>query len=325
MLYGPCGGVQADGSCELGDRPCPFVGAPLVTWPQPPASAVTAPAGSLLATLARRPVVITDLRVRPLDLFSVTQVAHRLAGTCDAVLIGEHQLRPDLPPTVMARAAADAGTRPWITLTCRDRNRVVLESEMAGLAAIGVEGVHCVTGDARAPTVRTDATQVFDLDSFRLAALARRAGLGVSVAATPAAPPAEIRPARIAEKQRAGAQLCFVNHAGGPARVASFVDAARRLGATLPFIPCVPVFTDAASVAVLSQFPGLVLDSDHVARVINTADPIAAGVEAAVEEARRMLAIDGVAGVNLSGAATAGTEMESAEIMAAIGSRLMSP
>ena len=37
----------------------------------------------------------------------------------------------------------------WTTLACRDRNRVVLEQELAGLAAVGVDGVLCVTGDGR--------------------------------------------------------------------------------------------------------------------------------------------------------------------------------
>ncbi|MFC7571210.1 hypothetical protein ACFQX8_01275 [Klenkia terrae] len=47
-----------------------------------------------------------------------------------------------------------AGGRPWVTLACRDRNRLVLEQELAGLALVGVDGVLCVTGDGRGPGVR---------------------------------------------------------------------------------------------------------------------------------------------------------------------------
>ena len=82
-----------------------------------------------------------------------------------------------------------AGGRPWTTLTCRDRNRVVLEQEIMGLAAVGVEGVLCATGDVRAPGVRPDVTQVFDLDGTRLAALAAAAGLVATVPEAPEAPP----------------------------------------------------------------------------------------------------------------------------------------
>ena len=64
----------------------------------------------------------------------------------------------------MAALIKDRGVRPWITLTCRDRNRVVLEQELVGLTVLGVDGVLCVTGDARGPGVAAEATQVFDLD-----------------------------------------------------------------------------------------------------------------------------------------------------------------
>ena len=56
-------------------------------------------------------------------------------GVCDAVLVGEHQNKPEFPPTLMGRLLLDAGVTPWITLSCRDRNRVVLEQELRGLRA----------------------------------------------------------------------------------------------------------------------------------------------------------------------------------------------
>jgi len=323
MIFGPCGGVRAGGRCEVGDFACPFAVGPLPLWPHPAAGPLPSRPRGLLETMGSRPVIVTDLRVRPMDLGSVSGIAARLVGSCDAVLVGDHQGRPDLPPSLMAEAVTAAGARPWITLTCRDRNRVVLESEVAALAALDIEGVHCVTGDARAPGVRADATQVFDLDSHRLAAVARLSGLTVSVAATPASPPMHLRPRRVVEKQRAGAQLCLVNHAGGPGPVADFVRAARAAGATIPFIPCVSVFTDEASAAVLTGFPGLSLEAGEVERVLGASDPVAAGIDAALGQARRMLSIEGVTGVNLSGAATAGSEEESAHIMATIGRELL--
>ena len=153
-----------------------------------------------------------------------------------ALLVGEHANRPDFPPTLFAAEVMGAGGRVWTTLACRDRNRVVLEQELAGLAAVGVDGVLCVTGDGRGVSVRPGVTQVFDLDGVRLAALAAAMGLAVAVPESPEAPPLDLRPARVAEKQRAGAQLCVLNHVSSPARVAAFVAAARAAGATLPFV-----------------------------------------------------------------------------------------
>jgi hypothetical protein len=70
----------------------------------------------------------------------------------------------------------------WIGLNCRDRNRVALEGE--------------------------------------LAALARAAGVPVSVAEAPAGPPRGRRPARLVEKVRAGADVAVVDHCGGAGRTA---------------------------------------------------------------------------------------------------------
>jgi 5,10-methylenetetrahydrofolate reductase len=173
--------------------------------------------------------------------------------------------------------------------------------------------------------VRADASQVFDLDGVRLAALARSRGLPVSVAATPAAPPRELRPWRLLQKQRAGADVCIINHAGGPETVHEFVAACRAVGVALPFLACVAVFTDAGSAAVLEGFPGLVLEHDERRRVLDSADPREAGIDAAVVQARQMLAIPGVVGVNLSGSATIGPEDESAAIMAEVARRLRAP
>lgn len=319
MVYGPCGGVRHDGSCEIGGRPCPFVDASLPRWPGPDR---TATSSSFVQTMVDRPVVVTDLSVTPFDPRSVEAVAQTLASTCDAVLIGEHQGRPDLPPTVLAGLARAAGAEPWVTLTCRDRNAVVLESELRALAALDVAGVHCVTGDARGPSADADATQVFDLDALRLTALAVDAGLAPSVAATPAAPPAAHRPRRILDKQRAGAAFAFVNHAGGVDAVARFVRSSREIGVTLPFVVCVAVFTDARSAAALDAFPGLELDQQAVRAVLSASDPVAAGIAYAIEQAEAMLAIDGVHGVNLSGSASAGPPEAAAEIMAQVGAAL---
>ena len=245
-----------------------------------------------------------------------------LAASSDALLVGEHQSTPDLPPTLFAAEVLAAGGRPWTTLTCRDRNRVVLEQEIMGLAAVGVEGVLCATGDVRAPGVRPDVTQVFDLDGTRLAALAAAAGLVATVPEAPEAAPRALRPARVAAKQRAGARLCVLNHASSPAAVARFVADAREAGATLPFVAGVAVYTDERSARVLQAFPGLHLDDAAVDAVLAAPDPTAAGIAAAVDEARALLAIPGVVGVNLSGLASGRGEVAGAEVKAAIAEEI---
>jgi 5,10-methylenetetrahydrofolate reductase len=320
MVFGPCGGVRDDGRCELDQHRCVFLDGPLVRWPEPRAQQ-TSPS-TLLARAEHAPVVLADLSVTPFDPSSVRRVVEALAPVSDGLLVGEHANRPDFPPTMFAAEVIGAGGRVWTTLACRDRNRVVLEQELAGLAAVGVDGVLCVTGDGRGVSVRPGATQVFDLDGVRLAALAAEMGLPVAVPESPEAPPVDLRPARVAEKQRAGAQLCVLNHVRSPARVAAFVAAARVAGATLPFLASVAVYTDERSARLLQRFPGLHLDDGVVEGVLAAPDPREAGIAAAVEEARALLAVPGVVGVNLSGLGSGRGEDDGAQIKAAVAERL---
>ena len=320
MVFGPCGGVRDNGRCELAEHPCVFLDEPLVRWPDPPIE--PGAASALLDRAAHGPVVLVDLSVTPYDPASVQRVVTTLAPVSDALLVGEHANRPDFPPTMFASEVRAAGGRVWTTLACRDRNRVVLEQELAGLAAVGVDGVLCVTGDGRGVSVRPGVSQVFDLDGIRLTALAAGHGLQVAVPESPEAPPMGLRPARVAEKQRAGAQLCVLNHVSGPARVASFVAAARDAGATLPFVAGVAVYTDERSARVLQRFPGLHLDDDVVERVLAAPDPRAAGIAAAVGEARALLAVPGVVGVNLSGMGSGISEDDGARVKADVAERV---
>lgn len=288
MAMGPCGGVREGGGCEVIPQPCVFP-APAI-WPEP------VPA----VPLRHAPLVLADYTADPYSVPMLTRVAGTLAADCDAVLVGEHQNRPDFPPTLLASLLQAAGARPWMTLACRDRNRIVLEQELNGLRHLGVDAVLCVTGDARAHDVRPDVTQVFDLDGPRLAALAASAGLTAAVPETPAAPPRVLRPARLAQKQRAGAAVAVLNHAAVDT-VAAFMTGAAAAGVTIPVIAGVAVFTDERSAGVLSTLPGLELDPAAVQAVLGAPDPVEAGIAAAAQEAKALLAVPGVAGVNLSG------------------------
>ena len=159
MVFGPCGGVRDDATCEMGAHICPFaVLTEPIPWPQPLVS--PASPSELINASRTRPVVLSDLSVPAFDRDILEQVASILGESSDAVLVGEHQNRPDYPPTVMAQIIRGVGGCPWVTLTCRDRNRVVLEQELMGLGQAGADGVFCVTGDGRAQGVRQDVTQV---------------------------------------------------------------------------------------------------------------------------------------------------------------------
>lgn len=310
MDYGPCGGVRPGLLCEMAEMRCTFphaVSAPDTTAGIPPASV---------------PLVLTDLGTPSFDPSALTRTAEILAPACDAVLVSEHHDRPDYPPNVVARMLLEVGVRPWITLACRDRNRVVLEQDLRGLQIAGVDAVLCVTGDGRGPGVRPDVTQVWDLDGQRLAALAASLGITAVVPESPTAPPVQHRAARLVGKQRSGAALAVLNHVSDPADAAAFMATARAAGLTMPVLACVAIYTDEYSAAGLAQLPGLELNRDTVAAVLRAPDPVEAGIRATVEAARELLAVAGIVGVNVSGSATTRGWEQAAQIKAEVGHRI---
>ena len=310
MQFGPCGGVKPDGQCEMRSGPCAFDD--VVPWPGDIKQLPAVPA----------PLILTDFSCEPFDSADVAAIANILAPSCDAVLVGDHQNRPDFPPTLMSRLILDEGVTPWITLSCRDRNRIVLEQELVGLHFTGAKTVFCVTGDGRGYDVRADVTQTFDLDGPRLVALAASLDMIAAVPETPTAPPTHLRAARLVEKQRAGARVAVLNHMSSASTLSTFMDDARAAGLHIPVLASVAVFTDVVSAAVLQGLPGLELESALVDEVVNAPDPIEAGIEAAVGEARKVLTINGIDGVNLSGRASASGTRRGAEIKAEVAARI---
>jgi methylenetetrahydrofolate reductase (NADPH) len=246
-------------------------------------------------------------------LRAVEEIVELYGSWVDVALVGDHHETVDLPGSFVAGALTGAGIRTWATLSCRDRNRVALESELAAYRALGVDTVHCVTGDVRAPHVRPGSRSVFDLDSLRLVSLATAMGVRTSVAESPAAPPRDVRAERALDKHAAGASTCFVNLTADIGLVAGFAEAVHRQAPDLQLVVCVAVFTDADGAARLRSLPGVGLGERDVDRVLSASDPVQAGIDRSVTVARSALELPGVVGVNLSGpASTAGPEQRAA-------------
>jgi methylenetetrahydrofolate reductase (NADPH) len=321
MVHGPCGGVHHDGACEVGGRRCAFLagpGAPQpATVPAPERAPFALGARELMGLWDRRPLITVELASDPLSPDGQRAAAAAVAGHADAALLGDMPwARVQLPPTLRAQIVAAEGVRPWASLTCRDRNRVALEGELAGLAAIGVPAVHCLTGDHPLLGDRPDAHGVFDLDSTRLASLAAASGMVVSVAESPSAPPRERRPARMEAKAAAGAHVCFVNHAAQVGEVEEFVGALRALSPGVRCLVCVPLVVSPAGIERLAAFlPDATVPVATLAAAYAD-DPVGGAVRTAVATATALLEVEGVDGIDLSAAAGPGEELQVAGALA---------
>jgi 5,10-methylenetetrahydrofolate reductase len=328
MTYGPCGGVGATGTCEVSVDPCVFVGVPLpVRWtggPSPAAPPPTAAAREVRELMARRPLIVTGFPAAPMDSASVAACAEELRDAADCTLAGDSgRARVQYPPSYRARLMAAAGLRVWSGVNCRDRDRDVLQRELLGLHEVGVAGVHCVTGDHTTSGDRPDAAPVFDLEATTLLPRARAAGLLTSFAESPSAPPVDIRAARIAEKVRAGGELCWLQYCGEIEDVHRFVEeTAAAAGRPVPTFPGVPLLVDHVGARLLADFAAAVLPIGYVEEVLAARDPEAAGVRVAIELGRQLLEVPGVAGVVIAGGARPGHEVSFARSLATVAREL---
>ena len=78
-------------------------------------------------------------------------------------------------------ALQNAGLTPILQLTCRDRNRIALQSELLGAAMLGIENILCLTGDHTKMGDHPGAKPVFDLDSVSLLHAASQLEKGIDL------------------------------------------------------------------------------------------------------------------------------------------------
>ena len=106
---------------------------------------------------------------RGADTAPVARTAALLRGWVDAVNITDNQgAAVRLSSLAGSIAALRAGVEPIMQLTCRDRNRIALQSELLSASALGVPNVLIMSGDHPRHGDHADAKPVFDLDSTQL-------------------------------------------------------------------------------------------------------------------------------------------------------------
>ena len=95
--------------------------------------------------------------------------AERLKDRVDAFnLTDSHSARMSMAPLGVASLLADRGIEPIMQVTCRDRNRIALQSDLLAAHALGVRNVLTMTGDTPAAGDHPDAKGVFDVDGIGL-------------------------------------------------------------------------------------------------------------------------------------------------------------
>jgi methylenetetrahydrofolate reductase (NADPH) len=165
------------------------------------------------------------------DPASVHEQADLLRGKVDAVNCTDNSAaHAHVAALAAAHLLTDAGIEPVMQFACRDRNRLGLQADLLGAAALGVRNICCMTGDDVGAGDHPEAKPIYDIDAIHLLRIARimrdegtyLSGRPLSVPPSfligavenPFAPPLEFRPMRLGKKIEAGAefvqtQICF--------------------------------------------------------------------------------------------------------------------
>ena len=120
------------------------------------------------------------------------------------------------------RLLIERGVEPVLQMTCRDRNRLFLQSDLLSAYGLGIENILCLTGDHQTLGDHPEAKGVFDLDSVQLLQSAKTLQEGrdmvgneldgapeffLGAVVTPAADPLEPQIIKMEKKIKAGAQF----------------------------------------------------------------------------------------------------------------------
>jgi methylenetetrahydrofolate reductase (NADPH) len=213
-----------------------------------------------------------------------------------------------------------AGYEPVMQVSCRDKNRIAIQGDLLGAAAMGVRNVLCLTGDGVQVGDQPEAKPVFDLDSISLLRTARMlrddgrflSGRKLEVpprfflgaAANPFVPPYDYRPHRLAKKVAAGADFIQTQYCFDLPRFRQFMQAVRDLGLNERVFILAgigPLRTAKAAEWMRSKVPGVVIPDEIVDRLkgVPADQQREEGKKICVELIQALQEINGVCGVHV--------------------------
>jgi len=260
--------------------------------------------------------ITPPLSCRPED---VTRKALPLRDLADAVNVTDGAgARAHMSATAAAFLLLQSGIEPVLQFTCRDRNRLALQSSLLGAAAVGIHNVLLLGGDDPSAGDQPETKAVFDLDSRRLIETARilrdrrelpngRPIAGepkffIGAADMPIDPPADWRPDGLKAKIAAGTQFVQTQFCMDTGVVRRYVGRLRDAGITAEvyvLIGISPLRSARSARWMRQHLFGTIIPDTLVERMEAAADPEQEGRRICVELLQELKEIPGVAGAHI--------------------------
>jgi 5,10-methylenetetrahydrofolate reductase len=276
---------------------------------------------SNLAALLRQGEFVVTAELNPPKSASGTTVKRRagiLKGTVDAVNVTDSNrsvvAMASIPAALLVR---EAGVEPIVQITGRDRNRIALQGDLLGAAALGLANFLFMSGDDPKHGNHPDAVHVKDLDGVGLVKMAvgmrddhkflsgdeikQAPEYFIGATASPFTKPMSADLEKTVEKINAGADFLQTQPVFDLATFSQWLAELRRVGGgrEASVVAGVLVLRSVEQAERVARVPGVALGQDIVDRLKKAPDAEQEGIAIAVEMAKSLRALPGVHGVHL--------------------------
>jgi methylenetetrahydrofolate reductase (NADPH) len=256
------------------------------------------------------------------DAEEVKEKAHILRGYIDACNVTDGQTAVvRMSSTAGAMLGKEMGLDPVVQMTCRDRNRIALQMDILGMAALGLNNIVCLTGDYVSFGDHPQAKSVHDIDSIQLLKMVKDIRdeailqngeeikgvvprLYIGAAVNPFADPLEYRVDRLAKKIAAGADFVQTQLVYNLPKFEKWMEMVRDRGLHKKvkiLAGVTPIKSIGAAKYMKTRVPGLDVPDEVIERFQNTPkeDRALEGINMAIETIKKLKEIEGIAGVHI--------------------------
>lgn len=267
-------------------------------------------AGQFVITAEIAPPVSCD----PADLLAK---AAPLKGLAAAVNVTDGAgARAHMGSVAAAAILLQDGIEPILQFTCRDRNRIALQSDLMAAAALGIRNLLLLKGDDPKQGDQPDAKPVFDYDTAALTAVAvairdkgelpsgrkvaGKAPFFIAAADVPIDPPAGWEPKSLKAKIAAGCEFVQTQFCMDAGVVRRYMARLAEHGVKLPFLIGVSPLRSAKSARWMRErLFGTIIPDAMIARLEAAADPAAEGKRLCQGLLEELATIPGIAGAHI--------------------------
>ena len=252
------------------------------------------------------------------DAEFVRKRARELVGIIDAANVTDNQTAIVRMSSIAASCLIQAeGIEPIVQMTCRDRNRIAIQSDLLGAHALGLKNLLCLSGDHQIFGNHPQSKNVYDIDSIQLIQALDRmknekifmsgkptkvpAEFFLGATANPFADPEELQFIRLHKKIAAGARFIQTQAIYDVERFAGWMEKVRAAGLheKTYILAGILVNKSLKSLEMTKKVAGMLVPDAYLDRMKKAENQEQEGVEIALGLIRDLRKIEGISGIHI--------------------------